>query len=110
MLPGLSTLHLLPILSSFHFSPTFFLTKTTLNLIPITAKTKRLFVSNPLKSLFGEMSVIDSGNAGMLRGFKGFLSEQHWSSCKEDRPRCWTGLRTDGQLVLQVHFGQVRII
>lgn len=69
--PGLSILHLLPILNSFALPPTLFPSKATLNLILITAKTKRVFVCNPLRRLFGEMSVTDNGNA-VLRGFKRF--------------------------------------
>jgi len=54
---------LLLMLNSFALSATLFLSKTTLNLILITAKAKRVFVSSPLKSLCGEMSVTDNGNA-----------------------------------------------
>lgn len=54
---------LLPVLNYFALSATLFLSKTKLNLILITAKAKRVFVCSPLKSLSGEMSVIDNGNA-----------------------------------------------
>lgn len=69
--PGLSRLHLLPILNSFALPSALFLSKTALNLILITAKTKMVFVCNSLRRLFGKMSVIDNGNV-VLRGFKRF--------------------------------------
>lgn len=86
VVPGLSILNLLPILNSSALPPTLFPSKTTLNLILITAKTKRVFVCNPVRRLFGEMSVADKGNA-VLKSFERFSG-----SMSEEVARGWAVL------------------
>lgn len=101
--PELSILYLLPVLNSSALSPTHFLTKTTLNLIPSTAKTPRVFVWSPLRWWFGEKSLGEVSLSWWhveLRGFKKFSGRmEHFLEdglfCAAAGPSCkWPGQNT----------------
>lgn len=103
VVPGSSILYLLPIINSSALPPTLFLTKTTLNLILSTAKTKMVFVWSPLRRWFGEKSFIGK----VIRGFRGLKGFKKFSGRMEhfleDELCRVTAVTADEQLVLHAY-------